>query len=219
MKILALEFSSDLRSVAVLRPGRPPVQASEHGGPSTRAIALIEKALAMAGLQRKEIACLVVGLGPGSYAGIRIAIALAQGWNLGCPVKLAGVSSALAVAAQAQAEGARGRLHVAIDAQRAEAYLGSYEITESARNEQGSLRLVAMDEVLTLAAAGERIVGPDCAAWCPGAGNVFPTASRLAEIAAASEAEVKAAPLEPIYLRTTAFIKAKPSAFAGLSGS
>jgi len=36
-------------------------------------------ALKQAGLEREAIDCIAVGLGPGSYTGIRSAIALAQG--------------------------------------------------------------------------------------------------------------------------------------------
>ena len=65
---------------------------------------MIESALRQAGLEREEIECIAVGLGPGSYTGIRAAIALAQGWQLARGVKLLGVSSAECLATQAQAE-------------------------------------------------------------------------------------------------------------------
>ena len=60
----------------------------EHGN-----LALVERALAQANCRREEIAVVAVGLGPGSYTGIRSAIALAQGWQLGRGVKTLGISS------------------------------------------------------------------------------------------------------------------------------
>ena len=43
---------------------------------------MIEEALREAGLEREQIEVLAVGLGPGSYTGIRVALSLAQGWQL-----------------------------------------------------------------------------------------------------------------------------------------
>ena len=114
MKILALEFSSSQRSVAVVQSaanGHPPHAAPsvseviETGGRETRAIGMIEAALRDGGLEREQIDCVAVGLGPGSYAGIRAAIAFAQGWQLACKVKLLGICSVECIAEQAFAHG------------------------------------------------------------------------------------------------------------------
>jgi len=59
MNILALEFSSEQRSVAVLRDGGTdigPVQTAALASPRTlNAFRLIEEALAKAGLAREQI--------------------------------------------------------------------------------------------------------------------------------------------------------------------
>ena len=96
MKILALEFSSQQRSAAVVEAGKVLGEAREDAGGHTHAFALIERALAAAQLEREQIECVAIGLGPGSYMGIRIAIAIAQGWQLARGVKTAGFSSAQA---------------------------------------------------------------------------------------------------------------------------
>ena len=104
----------------------------ETGAGGTRALGMIEGALREAGLEREQIEVIAVGLGPGSYTGIRAALSLAQGWQLACRpggMKLLGVSSAECVAAQAQAEKIYGRVNVVIDAQRNEFYLAAYEIS------------------------------------------------------------------------------------------
>src|SRR5581483_1852390 len=101
MKILAIEFSSEQRSVAVLVDGRVLGVATESSTRATPAIGLAGRALTEAGLEREEIECLAIGLGPGSYTGIRSAIALAQGWQLASSpngVKLLGLSSAACLA-------------------------------------------------------------------------------------------------------------------------
>src|SRR5438093_6385986 len=104
MKILAVEFSSTHRSVAVLDADSSKPRAvgisHESQGRETHAFAMIEKALEQAGLSRQSIECLVIGLGPGSYTGIRVAISVAQGWQLARGVKLLGISSVECLAAQ-----------------------------------------------------------------------------------------------------------------------
>src|SRR5205085_4774844 len=116
-------------------------EALETGGPKTRAFEMIESALREARLEREQIECIAVGLGPGSYTGIRAAIAVAQGWQLACGVKLLGISSMDALAAQAPAEGFRGQYQLVIDAQRKEFYVATFEITESSARALDPLRL------------------------------------------------------------------------------
>src|SRR6516225_168365 len=113
MTILALEFSSERRSVALARGGTVLAEAVEQtGGRGTNALGLIEKALADANIAREEIGVIAVGLGPGSYTGIRAAIAVAQGWQLARDIKLLGVSSMESLAAQARAEKMSGRVNL-----------------------------------------------------------------------------------------------------------
>src|SRR5262245_27101185 len=98
MKILALEFSSSQRSVAVVhrrgdRAAEKLGEAIEAGGRAGNAFATIDELLRTAGLEREQIECVAVGLGPGSYTGIRAAISIAQGWQLARETALLGISS------------------------------------------------------------------------------------------------------------------------------
>ena len=215
MKILALEFSSPQRSVAVVhgQPGAKPQalgEAIETGARSTKALGLVEETLQQAQLEREQIECLVVGLGPGSYTGIRMAIALAQGWQLARSVKILGISSAECVAAQAHAEGMTGRIDVVIDAQRGEFYLARYELSPQAWREVRPLQLVARSEVEARQQAGGMIVGPEATRWFPGSRVLFPRAANLGELAQERTAFIAGENLEPIYLRETRFVKAPP---------
>src|SRR5258707_5813593 len=129
MTILALEFSSSQRSVAIGRDGYVLAETSETGGRGTNAFGMIETILTAAKIGRAEIECLAVGLGPGSYTGIRVGLSIAQGWQLATGVKLLGLGSVDCLAAQARAEKVFGRVNVVIDAQRGEFYLATYEIS------------------------------------------------------------------------------------------
>ena len=210
MTILAVEFSSPQRSVA-LRRGETLAEARELGGRQTAALGMIEQVLAESGIPRARVDTLVVGLGPGSYTGIRAAIALAQGWQLASGVKLLGVSSVEAIIARAHAEGMAGRVSVVIDAQRAEFYLASYDLTAAGWTKVEPLRIVPLAEIQARAGAGALLVGPEINRWIPEGRVIFPSAATLTELAGRRTDFVPGETLEPIYLRETTFVKAPPS--------
>jgi len=218
MTILALEFSSGQRSVAVVRrrAGDAAFVASEvveTGTGGTRAFGMIEGALREAGLEREQIDVIAVGLGPGSYTGIRVALSMAQGWQLASPnggVKLLGISSAESVAAQAQAEKITGRVNVVIDAQRNEFYLALYDISAAGRKEIEPLRILTRVEVESRASANEILIGPEVTRWFGNGRMVFPRAAMLGQLALSRSDFVAGEKLEPIYLRETNFVKAPP---------
>jgi tRNA threonylcarbamoyl adenosine modification protein YeaZ len=214
MKILALEFSSPQRSVAVLNAGaRGGVLAASEvveaaPGNTMKPLGMIESALKDAGLEREQIECLAVGLGPGSYNGIRVAIAMAQGWQLASGVKLLGVSSAACVAAQAQADGLTGRLTVVLDAQRGEFYLAGYELNVDGWRETSPLQLSSRDEVQARERSGELLIGPEVAGWFPNGRVVFPRATMLGQMAQGRKDFASGEKLEPLYLREMQLVKA-----------
>jgi tRNA threonylcarbamoyladenosine biosynthesis protein TsaB len=213
MKILAVEFSSPQRSVAVVQggAGSPPLllgRAEETSG--HRALGLVEEALRRARCEREEIEAIAVGLGPGSYTGIRGAIALAQGWQLGRGVGLIGISSVKCLAAGAGEEKMSGPITFIIDAQRNEFYLARYEIGPGSWRELDGLRLASFSEIQSRAGRGERLLGPGAAEKFATAQNLFPDAAILGRLACEGRGLTPGEKLEPIYLRETAFKKAPP---------
>ena len=211
MTILALEFSSPQRSVAVLQTSGAIFEAVETGGRGTNAFKMIEQALAEAKIEREQIDVMAVGLGPGSYTGIRAAISLAQGWQLARDVKLLGVNSAEAVAAQARTDKIHGRVSVVIDAQRNEFYLATYEIKPDGWREMAPLKILTKAEVESRVAGGEILIGPEVTKWFPSGRTIFPRAAALAELASRRHDFVLGEKLEPIYLRETSFVKVPPA--------
>ena len=219
MKILGLEFSSPQRSVAVLQGGNGAHDARlgeviEAGAWTGRVLGMIEEALGQVQIEREEIECVAIGIGPGSYTGIRSAISLAQGWQLAFPeraLRVLGISSIECLAAEAQAQGLTGRVGVVIDAQRNEFYLAGYELGDQGRREIEPLRLASLAEVKACEREGWLMLGPDLHNLLPGSRVIFPRAATLAQLALGRNDFVSAETLEPIYLRETSFIKAPPS--------
>lgn len=210
MKILAVDFSSPARSVALIEEGSSVLAGSAVEVRGQRTLGLIEDALRQAKWEREEIETVAVGLGPGSYTGIRGAIALAQGWQLGRAVNLMGISSVECLAAQAQTEKILGPVYIVVDAQRNEFYLARYELGPVQRKESEALRLAPFDEVQQLAKSGAKIIGPEATRWFSEAVAVFPHAAALARLACGRRDYIPGASLEPIYLRIPAFKKAPP---------
>jgi tRNA threonylcarbamoyl adenosine modification protein YeaZ len=185
--------------------------ASDEGHKSVKPLALIQAVLTQSGAQREHVEALCIGLGPGSYTGIRSAIALAQGWQLARGIRTCGVSTVEALAFQAQAAACIGQVSVVIDAQRKEFYLATYEVTSDGRSVVEPLRLV--DSKTLLACANQPcsiVVGPEVTKWIEHGRIVLPEAASLGQLADPATNQVPAESLEPIYLRETTFVKAPP---------
>ena len=208
MTILALEFSSEQRSAAVARGGSVLAEAVESGERNVAAFAMIEKVLGQAKMEREEIEAIAVGLGPGSYTGVRAAIALAQGWQRARGIKTTGISSVAAIAEQARLEKLFGRVNIVVDAQRGEFYFAAYDLAQTSQTEIMPLKILSMAEVQSRVKDGEILIGPEAAKIFPNARTVFPRAAAVAALAADRGDFLAAEKLEPIYLRETNFVKA-----------
>lgn len=214
MKILAVEFSTDQRSVAVIETGAENIAvlacATDTESRKGSGLGLIQQVLATAHVASHGLDCIALGLGPGSYTGMRGAIALAQGWQLATGVKLAGISTVDVIAAQLAMEGVAGDLIVAVDAQRSEFYRGAYLLRHGRATPVGPLEIVSREVLEQCEAAGARIAGPGMSKIFPRAQDLFPDATVLGRIALERREFVVGEKLEPIYLREVSFVKAPP---------
>lgn len=127
MKLLALDTSSLACSVA-LQIGseiseRHEEQAREH---ARLLIPMISSLLKESDIALADLDAIVLGNGPGSFIGMRIAASVAQGLAFGSGLKIVPVSSLAAVAAQVLAMHDAAEVVVAQDAHMQEVYLGVY---------------------------------------------------------------------------------------------
>lgn len=128
MNVLGLDASTSATAVALLPDAGPPREAREAAAPggrpqhSQRLLALSAQLLDAAGLGWSDVGLIAVGAGPGSYTGLRIALATGRGIARAHGAALVGVSSL-----QALAEPVSGRGAIAVlDARRGEAFLAAY---------------------------------------------------------------------------------------------
>ena len=134
---------------------------------------------------------IVVGLGPGSYAGTRIAIAAAIGLQSALDAELIGLPSYRALATDADEYTVIG------DARRQSFWFAQVR----ARNCVNPPMLCSEEELAErLARISHPIFAMEPLATFPNIPIVYPSARVLAEIATVSP-DVVAAPLEPLYLR------------------
>jgi tRNA threonylcarbamoyladenosine biosynthesis protein TsaB len=212
MKVLALEFSSARRSVALIddlvlvAKGATDPHIVETTDLHTTGISLIDQLLTSAKISSQEIDVIAVGLGPGSYTGIRSAIALAQGWQFARDTKILGVSSVEILAADARKEGYRGEVALIIDAQRKEVYEATYLLSDSEQRAVTPLQIVSPAAINS----GATVLGPGASKLINGGIDLYPSAATLGEVVLKRSDYIPGEHLEPIYLREATFVKAAP---------
>jgi tRNA threonylcarbamoyladenosine biosynthesis protein TsaB len=114
MLILAFDTATDVATSALVSDGEV------LGERTSRAVTVLEDVdalLRQAGAHTRELEGIAVGIGPGSFTGVRIGLATARGLALALGVSVAGVSTLDALAA-----GAPGAVPV-IDARRGEVFV------------------------------------------------------------------------------------------------
>lgn len=115
--IIALDTSTAAMAAAVLRDGEwlGEVQSLAERNHSVHVISHIKSLLATSRVKPEELAGIVVGNGPGSYTGMRIAVTAAKtlAWCWGKP--LVGVSSLEAIAYGAWHRGAEAEAFTALE--------------------------------------------------------------------------------------------------------
>jgi tRNA threonylcarbamoyladenosine biosynthesis protein TsaB len=126
MRVLGIETSTRRGSAALIDDGRL-LLALDHDKPNAHAEALlplVARLFAETGTAKSSIERVAVGVGPGSFTGLRIGIALGVGIALGTGVPLVGVGS-LEAMAQAAVHVARPRVAL-LEAGRGELFVAAY---------------------------------------------------------------------------------------------
>jgi tRNA threonylcarbamoyladenosine biosynthesis protein TsaB len=108
--------------------GRRPIAVASHDRENAHDASLqplIEQVLAEAGWSPRQLERIAVGIGPGSFTGLRVGIAFAHGLAEGLQLPLVGVSSLQAMAAAVSEQDRRLRVPL-LDARRGEFFLAAY---------------------------------------------------------------------------------------------
>jgi tRNA threonylcarbamoyl adenosine modification protein YeaZ len=213
MNILALDTSMGACSAAVLRSddAKPKLFARQklmERGHAEALMPMVAETMAETALPFAKLDLVAATTGPGSFTGVRIAIAAARGLALVTKAKLFGTDS-LTVMALVAAEGVGGApFAVAVDARRGMIYFGLYDGAgqkregpvllcpeDAARKLPADCRLAVGSGAVLLAEAAARL-GRPIDARLPA---LQPSAEALAMIA--FESGETSPSLRPLYLR------------------
>jgi tRNA threonylcarbamoyladenosine biosynthesis protein TsaB len=134
MLLLAIDTSGKQGSIALARAGEPTAEGDFEvieiaplvGGTfSAQLIPQIAELLSRNGFMKNAIGAFVVVSGPGSFTGLRIGLAAVKALAevLGKPIVAVSLLEVCALAG-----GAKGKVMAALDAGRAEVYVGEYEL-------------------------------------------------------------------------------------------
>lgn len=223
MNILALDTSMGACSAAVLRAGASArlleaLQVDMPRGHAEALMPMVDEVLAEADIEARDLDLIAATRGPGSFTGVRIAIAAARGLALVTHAKLFGTDSLSVMARASLIAGAepQGPFAVAVDARRGMIYFGLFDA--AARKLDGPLLVSPDDAARTLAEGVRLAVGNGAALLAKAAeaqgrelgvtlDSLQPSAAALAEIAFESGETCEV--LRPLYLRPP---DAKPQA-------
>ncbi|NIR42515.1 MAG: tRNA (adenosine(37)-N6)-threonylcarbamoyltransferase complex dimerization subunit type 1 TsaB [Gemmatimonadetes bacterium] len=126
---LAVETSTATGSIAIWKDGLAiETTLRIQGTHSERVLPAVDGALAATGTGPEDLTALVVGSGPGSFTGIRIAASMAKGWAMARATPLFAYPSLLAVAAGC---GATGPVCALFDARRGQVYAAVYQVSDA----------------------------------------------------------------------------------------
>lgn len=199
MLILGIETSSPAGSVALLRNGR--VVASKiftrSLGHSSRLVPAIDALLKKGKGRVENIDAMAVGVGPGSYTGLRVGIATARGLAALKKIPVIGIPSvdALVLAHQNKIKKEVEAVYAVVDAKREEHYLATYKRGREGFVRLGSIEIVPNAKLDKMRTSGETLLGPD-------ENRCYPTAEAVALLA---EKKIKrggaAGEPRPIYIR------------------
>ena len=190
MKILALELSSARGSVAWMEGEEEPFVTDfandrKHSGPFFEALQLCIRRFG----QPERI---VVGLGPGSYAGTRIAIAAGIGLRTVADAELIGLSSARAMIADGDDFAVVG------DARRNSFYFARVQKRRCIGGPVLCDELELRERIITLDIP---VLSAERLSAFPSVTLAYPSALILAQLGGAMQIKGSDTPLEPIYLR------------------
>lgn len=158
MKALAFDTSTDACSVALLCDGRVVedhrVERQAH---ARLLLAMIDGLLSDAGLGPEDLDAVVHGRGPGSFTGVRIAAAAAQGLAFAAGAGTLGISTLAAIAQGCLREHGDAHVCSVVDARMGELYVGRFRAVD------GTMRPLETERVVPPDAAGIEALGASCA--------------------------------------------------------
>ena len=165
MNLLGFETSSSPGSVALATPrGLLVREITAPREQTERLLALTDALLAAAGITLEQLDGIAFGRGPGSFTGLRVSVAVAQGLAAVTAVPLLPVSSLACLAQRCWRERGFTRGIACVDAHMGEVYWAEFAVHDGTAAIVGAERLGAPVDVAPLEGGGWCAVGTGFAA-------------------------------------------------------
>ena len=227
--ILCIETGTDICSVGIARDGElMSLRESDQGRDHAKQVAVfVDELLRETGVKPDELDAVAVGMGPGSYTGLRIGVSFAKGLCYGLNIPLLAVGSLEALTDVAMKDYEAGIIQVEgwdeaflcpmVDARRMEVYTQIFNSRCEAQSEV-SAEIITEDSFSQWRAKGKLVIFGNGAAKCqemmPDAIyiDVAPSARGLTRIAHQlfeAGKTVDIAYFEPFYLKDFVVIPSK----------
>src|SRR5258708_37283065 len=220
--VLGLDPSTSIASLAVIAGGRVAASLERPGTSHGAALpAAIDEVLAAAGLAIGGLGAIAVGIGPGSFTGLRIGLSYAKGLAMASGCALSGVPGfdAMALAAIDASNIELGSLlAVVVDARKNEVYATLYRVVANGLEKLTEDLVITLEHLASLITEDVTFIGDstakDAAALVSRKGHraaVFKTGTldmRGVSVAAIVSARFargdmgRESCLEPLYMRT-----------------
>ncbi len=197
MRVLVIDTALDACTAAVFEDGQALAVRSElmARGHSERLGGFVRDAVAEAGGGFEALDRIGVTVGPGSFTGLRVGLAFAQGLGAALALPVVGISTLEALAGSA--DGGEGATAAVIDARRGRVYLQTFRDGVPVSEPEA---LSIEDATTKLADGGWRVTGSGTAlVEGPAEPATTPDPAALAALTAAYDPA--AHPPRPLYLR------------------
>jgi tRNA threonylcarbamoyladenosine biosynthesis protein TsaB len=162
-RVLVLETSGKVGRAALTAEGAVVAEArlGEERRRASDLALVVDRLLRDAGWEPVTLTAVVVGLGPGSYTGLRVGLASAKGLTYAVGCRFFGVETFAAIALRAS----EGPVSVVADALQGKLFRRDYRRAGNGLEPSGPLEVVTGTDWLAGLRPGMRVTGPAAGAW------------------------------------------------------
>lgn len=194
LTLLAIECSSAIASVALTHAGQVVGREGETASATVdHVLRWCDEVLRQAGVAPDQLDAVAVGIGPGAFTGVRVAISVAQGLALAWGKRVIPVSSLAALAATTLSDAEAMPVLALMDARMDEVYAGWYESSSGLATALSAEQVLAPESLSSIIPGGSnryRVTGNGYALYRERVEAVLPPPAQVVDASVPTAAQV-----------------------------